>query len=442
MPDHHDRAALRVAGIDLAGVVERLAAAAPAADAAYAFPWEGVQAVHDAGLLELSVASRYGGRDIGVGELVRIVAALGRGDPSVALISLMTLNTHRNQAQRGNWPEALYLRVLAEAKEKPILLNAARGEPELGSPARGGLPQTRARRTARGWSISGRKRFVTGSQGLSYFLVWASTDEQPQRVGTFVVPAGAPGIRVIENWKSLGMRASASHDVEFNEVEVGRDDVIGLTGTDIAEQDNRAHAQGALILTAIYLGVAEAAQEAFLAFAEGRVPTNLGFPISRTERFVALAGEIDLLVGGARQLILDAVDHAADEPERLMRARLLAGRQLLRATQIAMTALGNPGLSADGSLERHFRDIQSVLVHAPQEDTVVSLLGRAAFSARAGASAAAERNGREPIAGVPGGIEIAGSRQASLSPQQALVSPKQALLSPKQDAPQTVRVSS
>jgi hypothetical protein len=92
-------------------------------------------------------------------------------------------------------------------------------------------------------------------------------------------------------------------------------------------------------------------------------------------------------------------------------------------------------LSADGSLERHFRDIQSVLVHAPQEDTVISLLGRAAFSARAGASAAAERNGREPLAGVPDGIEIARSRQASLSP-------KQASLSPKQDAPPTVRVSS
>lgn len=384
MPDPEGRTELDVAGIDLSGVVEKLANAAPAADASASFPWDGIRAVHDAGLLELTVAARHGGREIGLGDLVRLMAALGRGDPSVALISLMTLFAHRHQAQRGFWPEELYLRLLAEARKGPVLLNAARGEPDLGSPARGGLPQTLARRTTGGWSISGTKRFVTGSTGLSYFLVWASTDETPQRVGTFVVLARAPGIRIIENWKSLGMRATVSHDVEFADVAVDRDDVLALTGTEIAEQDNRATAEGTLVLTGIYLGVAEAARDAFLAFAAGRVPANLGFPISRTERIVALAGEIDLLVQGARQLIFDAVDHAAHEPDKLLRARLLAGRQLRQAVQVAVTALGNPGLSSDGGLERHFRDIQSVLVHAPQEDTVISLLGRAAFAARAG----------------------------------------------------------
>ncbi|WP_063838488.1 acyl-CoA dehydrogenase family protein [Methylobacterium variabile] len=380
------RTGLQVAGIDLSGVVARLAALAPAADAAAAFPHDGIRAVHEAGLLELTVAARYGGRELSLGDLARLVAALGRGDPSVALISLMTLFSHRQQAQHGLWPEALYARVLAEGRGRPVLLNAARGEPELGSPARGGLPLTRARRTARGWSISGTKRFVTGCEGLSYFLVWASTDEAPQRVGTFVVPAGAPGIRIVETWRSLGLRASGSHDVAFDEVEVGRDDVIGLSGAETAGQDNRAHAAATLVLTALYLGVAEAAQDAFLAFAEDRVPANLGYPIARTERFVTLAGEIDLLVAGARQLILAALDHAPGEPDALLRARLLAGRQLRQAVQLAVGALGNPGLSRDTSLERHFRDIQSVLVHAPQEDTVIGILGRAAFATRAEAA--------------------------------------------------------
>jgi alkylation response protein AidB-like acyl-CoA dehydrogenase len=428
MPNRNNQDGLSIAGIDLADVVEKLAAAAPAAEAASAFPWEGIRAVHEAGLLELSVASRYGGHDIGGSDLVRLTAALGRGDPSVALISLMTLFTHRHQAQRGIWPEELYLRLLTESRRAPLLLNAARVEPELGSPARGGLPQTRARRTAAGWSISGTKRFVTGSDGLTYFLVWASTDETPQRVGTFVVPASAPGIRIVENWRSLGMRSTVSHDVEFDEVEVGRNDVIGLTGTDVAEQDNRAHAEGTLILTAIYLGVAEAAQEAFLSFAENRVPTNLGFPISRTERFITLAGEIDLLIGGARQLIFDTVDHAADEPEKLLRARILAGRQLRQAVQMAVTALGNPGLSANSSLERHFRDIQSVLVHAPQEDTVISLLGKAAFAARSETSATAQTNGRTQAAALSEQIPFADRQKSSRSPVS--------------DITQTIRISS
>jgi alkylation response protein AidB-like acyl-CoA dehydrogenase len=377
-----------VAGLDLSRTVARLAAAAPAADAAAAFPDAGIRAVHEAGLLDLSVAARYGGRDLALGDLARVAAALGRGDPSVALISLMTLFTHRHQARGGLWPEALYARVLAEGERGPVLLNAARGEPELGSPARGGLPRTRARRTARGWSISGTKRFVTGCQGLSYILVWASTDEAQPRVGTFVVPGGAPGLRIVESWHSLGLRASGSHDVVLDEVEIGHDDVIGLSGAGIAGQDNRAQAANALVVTALYLGVAEAARDAFLAYAEDRVPANLGYPIARTERIVGLAGEIDLLVGGARQLILGALDHAADAPEALMRARLLAGRQLRQAVHLAVGALGNPGLSRDTGLERHFRDVQSVLVHAPQEDTVIGLLGRAAFAARRAAEPA------------------------------------------------------
>ncbi|WP_377297902.1 acyl-CoA dehydrogenase family protein [Rhizobium sp. SGZ-381] len=360
-------------------IVRAVADAAPEVDRSGAFPWAGIRAVHAGGLLESTVAKRYGGNGASLLETAHLLAALGRGDPSVALITAMTLFNHLAQASRNHWPEDLYLSLLAEAKERPLLLNAARVEPELGSPARGGLPATRARRTASGWSISGRKRFVTGAHGLTHFLVWAHTDEAPTRVGTFVVPNGLPGIRIIENWDSLGMRASGSHDVEYEDVEIPLQNVVDLTGTEVAQQDNRGHAAMTLALTSLYLGVAEAAQAAFSRFAHERVPTNLGHPIARTERFVTLSGEIDLLIGGARQLIFDALSTGQADAERLVRARLLAGRQLRDAVQLAVRGLGNPGLGAELGLERHFRDIQAVLVHAPQEDTSISMLGRTAF---------------------------------------------------------------
>ncbi len=356
-----------------------LADAAPDADRTGQFPWVGIRAVHESGLLESTVATRHGGEGATLHDAATILAALGRGDPSVALISAMTIFNHLGQAGKNHWPEDLYKRLLAEAKQRPLLLNAARVEPELGSPARGGLPATLARRTANGWSITGRKRFVTGAHGLTHFLVWAHTDETPARVGTFVVPNGLPGIHIIENWNSLGMRATGSHDVQYTDVEIPAEDVLELVDPSVAQQDNRAHAAITLALTAIYLGVAEAAQAAFIRFAHERVPTNLGHPIARTERFVTLSGEIDLLVSGARQIIFDALKAGAGDAERLIRARLIAGRQLREAVQIAVRGIGNPGLNADLGLERHFRDIQSVLVHAPQEDTSISILGRAAF---------------------------------------------------------------
>lgn len=363
----------------LEATVRVVAEAASEADQTGDFPWKGIRAVHESGLLESTVATRYGGKGGTLADAAHILAALGRGDPSVALISAMTIFNHLGQATKSHWPDDLYRRLLDEAKQKPLLLNAARVEPELGSPARGGLPATRARRTASGWSISGRKRFVTGAHGLTHFLVWAHTDEVPSRVGTFVVPNGLPGIKVIENWKSLGMRASGSHDVEYTDVEIPAENVLELVDPAVAQQDNRAHAAITLALTAIYLGAAEAAQDVFTRFAHERVPANLGHPIARTERFVTLSGEIDLLVGGARQIIFGALKNNLDDAEALIRAKVIAGRQIREAVEIAVRGIGNPGLNADLGLERHFRDIQSVLVHAPQEDTSVAILGRAAF---------------------------------------------------------------
>lgn len=360
--------------------VRTVAQAAPESDRTGGFPWAGIRAVHASGLLESTVATRYGGKGASLKDVAFILSALGRGDPSVALISAMTIFNHLGQANKNNWPDGLYRRLLAESKQQPLLLNAARVEPELGSPARGGLPATIARRTANGWSISGLKRFVTGAHGLTHFLVWAHTDETPERVGTFVVPNKLPGIHVIENWNSLGMRATGSHDVEYVNVEIPAENVLDLVDPSVAQQDNRAHAAFNLALTAIYLGAAEAAQAEFIRFAHERVPSNLGHAIAKTERFITLSGEIDLLVSGAREIIFSAFEHEQPEAERLIRARLLAGRQLRDAVQLAVRGIGNPGLNADLGLERHFRDVQSVLVHAPQEDTSVAILGRAAFS--------------------------------------------------------------
>ncbi len=360
--------------------LERIRLAGIKFDRNGSFPAEGIQAVQDAGLLHATVARRYGGQGGGFDTMVGIISQIGRADPSVALIVTMTLSNHLAQAERGHWPDEHYRRIVEEGRHRPILLNAARVEPDLGSPSRGGLPQTRAHRTADGWRITGTKRFVTGSEGLTHFLVWATTDETPARVGTFIVPADSAGITIDRNWDSLGMRATSSHDVVFEGVAVPEGDVLDLVEIGAGQQDNLGHAILTLGLTSIYLGVGEAAADAFARFAHDRVPANLGRPIAETDRIIAAAGEIDLLVGSARAFLFDALHHHRDEGLHLMRARLVVGRQLQAAVGLAVSTLGNPGLSADLGLERHFRDIQAVLVHAPQEDTALSILGRSAFA--------------------------------------------------------------
>src|SRR5689334_16835840 len=127
------------------------------------FPAKGLQAVHEAGLLTSTVGAAYGGEGAGLADTVRTLAALGQGDPSVALISAMTLFSHAAQDRGGGWPTTVYREVLDESAERPTLINALRVEPELGTPARGGLPATVARHTPDGWRVSGHKIFSTGA---------------------------------------------------------------------------------------------------------------------------------------------------------------------------------------------------------------------------------------------------------------------------------------
>jgi len=127
---------------------------------------------------------------------VAILRALGRGDPSVALVTAMTLFTHAMQAHGQTWPQRIYEDVLEESATRPVLINALRVEPELGTPARGGLPATVARWDSGTWWLSGRKIFSTEAVGLRWMAVWARTDEDPARVGSFLVRTDSPGISI------------------------------------------------------------------------------------------------------------------------------------------------------------------------------------------------------------------------------------------------------
>jgi alkylation response protein AidB-like acyl-CoA dehydrogenase len=362
--------------VDLAqlpSVTQALAANSHTYDETAEFPRRSLEVVHAAGLLTATVGRSYGGPGLGAADLTRILLALGRGDPSVALIASMTQLVHLLQAHQPTWPRPLYEQVLAA--DGLGLLNTLRVEPDLGSPSRGGLPATTARRTPGGWSLTGHKRFSTGAAGLDWMLIFAATDEPTPRTGNFLVPAGTPGVSIVPTWNQLGLRASGSHDVILTDVAIPADHFLcPPTLPSPAPSLEALH----LPLAAIYVGVGRAAQDHFRNFSLSRVPANLGRPVATTERFRAAAGEISVLLSTAERLLLDAAarfDAGLPVPDASA-ARIIANRHAVAAVTLATRLLGNPGLSRDNPLERHFRDVQSALVHAPQEDLALQIIGK------------------------------------------------------------------
>ena len=94
-----DRPTVADALARLPRVTDLLAARAEEHDRDGTFPYQGIEAVHEAGLLTLTVAHRYGGAGAGLADTVRVLAELGRGDASVAVLTAHTLLLHAEHAR-------------------------------------------------------------------------------------------------------------------------------------------------------------------------------------------------------------------------------------------------------------------------------------------------------------------------------------------------------
>jgi alkylation response protein AidB-like acyl-CoA dehydrogenase len=372
-----------IAPVDLARLPEvtrALAANADRNDRTADFPAEGIRVVHQAGLLTATVAARYGGPGGGLADTARILGALGRGDPSVALISAMTMFTHAAEAAAPTWPDDVYRAALAESVTDPVLINALRVEPELGTPARGGLPKTVARAIGAdddaSWSVTGRKIFSTGAEGLRFMAVWARTEDAEPRAGSFLVRNDAAGISIERSWDHLGLRASRSDDVTF-------DSTPAVAAILDARPDASLMAWNSLGLSSLYLGVASAARDWLLKFLSERSPASLGAPLATLPRFQTAVGEIESALGSAADLV-DAVARRVDDGDEdaLARApavKLVATRAAIGAVEQALALTGNNGLSRKNPLERHYRDVLCSRVHTPQDDSITLAAGRAAL---------------------------------------------------------------
>lgn len=359
------------------------------------FPHENIAALRQAGLIQLVAPSPFG-HGATLSQARKVIETIAYAEPATALVLTMTYLNHRQLSRPDNqWPKTIREQVLQSARHGG-LINALRVEPELGSPARGGLPDTTARKQDNGWLLSGQKVFCTGSPALEWMAVWAKTDEEKPRTGTFLVhrPSVDKGLSIVENWNHMGLRASGSHLVIFDNVKLAPSHAIdlrlpeewaasGTSHTDLG-QNRDQQAWMIVLLSTLYDAVARAARDWLLDFLRNRTPSSLGAPLSTVPRIQEQVGRIESLLH-TNKVILDHLTQQTDQntpgsPSESGLAKYIVTNNAIQAVEQALSLCGNHGLSRNNPLERHYRDVLCSRIHTPQNDSVLVMAGRTALA--------------------------------------------------------------
>jgi alkylation response protein AidB-like acyl-CoA dehydrogenase len=341
------------------------------------FPVHNVSLLKQARYFSAPIPEQFGG--LGVESSFDILVAssrLARGDASTTLGVNMHLQIvssmvrrwrvacHRGDRRRA----AAFGQSLARIIDDDIVLAAAISEPNqhLTDPA------VSAAHNGAGWVLNGRKVFCTMSPAATLLLV--STHYQDSAgdalYGYAEVPANAPGVTIHDDWDAMGMRASGSNSVSFEDVHVPETALRGGFPVGSALGYIERNLGNGLFHTAVSVGIAEAAHESAIARLRGRVNLELDAAalMLTAENAIALSA-MRASFGRAAELVDDfylehlSCDAAAEEWQTLFAevqaAKTFVGESAARIVDRALTLSGGAGYRRSHALSRAYRDVRA-----------------------------------------------------------------------------------
>ncbi len=320
------------------------------------FPHEIVPQLAELGLLGLTVPEEYGGSGMDHVSAALAVERIAWGDGALAL----TVASHNSLC-------TAHILLFGNPEQKRRYLpRLARGqalgawcltEPHAGSDA--AALRTRAERRGDRYVLNGTKAFVTQGSVAGVYVVLARTGgEGPGGISAFVVERGAAGLRVGKKEDKLGLRASDTAEVVFEDVEVPEENRLGAEGEGYA-QAMRVLEGGRIGIGAMAVGIGRAALEAAVEYAKGRVA--FGQPIAQFQAVQWMLADSAVELDAAWLLVLRAAwlaDQGLPFRKEASMAKLYASEAAHRAADRALQVHGGYGYIRDYPVERYYRDVR------------------------------------------------------------------------------------
>ena len=308
--------------------------------------------IAELGFFGMRVPEAHGGMEFGVASYVAALEELAWGEPSVAVaiaassFAAELIVAHGDDAQKTRWLEAL----AAGATLGCFALT------EEGAAEDDAAIRTRATRAGDGWELTGEKTWVSNARAAGVAIVLARTgggDAAPESA-LFLVPLDSDGVELGERENTMGLRPLEIRSLRLRGVRLGSDALLGAPGAG-AQLSADALRTGRLAVAAIAVGIARAALEHAVAYADQR--EQFGRRIREFEAIRVKLADMATRTAAARALLAQAA--AENRANVAAMAKLFASEAAMWVTTQAVQVFGGYGYMRDYPVEKLMRDAKA-----------------------------------------------------------------------------------
>lgn len=355
---------------------ERLAPGAAERDRDSRFPRDELSEMGALGFLGMLVPEEFGGSETGTVAYALALEEIAAADGACSTI----MSVHSSV---GCVP---ILRYGTDDQKRRYLPRLASGEwiggfaltePQAGSDA--SALRTRARRDGDHWVIDGTKQFITSGRNGQMMIVFAVTDPAAGKKGisAFIVPTDTPGYQVVSVEHKLGLHASDTCSLAFNDMRIPAENLLGAEGEGYKIALSNLEG-GRIGIAAQAVGMARGAYEAALSYAKER--QTFGRPIIEHQAIAFKLADMATQIDAARLLVLRAAElREAGRPclTEASMAKLFASEIAERVCSEAIQIHGGYGYLSDYPVERIYRDVRITQIYEGTSEVQRLVISRA-----------------------------------------------------------------
>ena len=356
------------------------------------FAVEAYEAMRESGYTLMTVPEEFGGGGASLKEFAIAQNRLAQGDGATALaIDMHLAGVMMLNEQWRNGDESIRPHLERYGRERLISAGAV-SEPEvetLNSIVALLYSVCTAERVDGGYMVNGRKAFGTGTVGSDIMQGSARYDDGPDgmTILMFSISKNLPGLRCLNDWNTMGMRATSSHSWVYENLFVPEEYITAYRKPyQWDEQVRSMLSMNYATFGSIYLGIAKAARDFAVEYTKKRIRIPHDYPASYYPKNQFLAAEMDigLNVAWAAQLqMAGTLSNLRARDDQTMvdgiGVQYFSMKTAIDVVNKAMDMVGGAGLSKGMPLERYYRDVRAGPIHPVGAYDALEIIGKHAF---------------------------------------------------------------